>query len=189
MKVEIITLIGFKHVGKSTLAEALAKRLAWPFYDLDRWVEQAYASQQKLALTCRQIMAQHGETYFRQLESDALKQMPVSASAVIALGGGAPLTPSNQLWLAQTTVIHVTASPQVVFARIMASGVPEFFSKNHRASPQLSSQQTFDRLWQARHSLYQSLAQATIDNDGDVTTAMTALYRQLIPIVSGIMSK
>lgn len=185
MNTEIIALIGFKHVGKSTLGEVLAKHLAWPFYDSDRRVEQAYADQQALALTCRQIMAQHGETYFRQLESDVLKQIPLSVSAVIALGGGAPLSPSNQQWLAQTTVIHVTASPQVVFARIMASGLPEFFSK----SSQISPQQAFDRLWQERHNLYQSLAQATVDNDGDVTTAMTALYHQLTPIVSGTMSK
>ena len=38
-----IVLIGMKHCGKSTLGEALARRWACPFHDVDAMIEATYA--------------------------------------------------------------------------------------------------------------------------------------------------
>lgn len=173
---DILALIGFKHVGKSTLAEALAQRLGRPFYDVDRQIEQAYRRQCDSELSCRQIMAQHGEAYFRRLETEALYHLPLDVPAVVALGGGAALHSDNQPWLQQVRVIHVTAPADLVWSRIRASGLPEFFNK--AASPQ----QVFQQLWQERDATYRRLAHVTIHNDQDLATVTHRLWSQLIPI-------
>lgn len=176
MNADTLALIGFKHVGKSTLGEALAQHLNRPFYDVDRHLEQAYVRQCASKLTCRQIMAQHGEAYFRCLESEVLHHMPVDAPSVIALGGGAPLQSDNQRWLQQVRVIHVSAPADVVWARIQASGLPEFFSQH------LPPKQAFEQLWQERDATYRRLAHVTIDNDTDVATVAHRLWSQLTPL-------
>lgn len=178
MTADIIALIGFKHVGKSTLGNILAQRLQWLFYDLDSLIEEAYARQHGLNIACRQIMAQQGESAFRRLESAALQQIPIDEPAVIALGGGAPLSVENQAWLKHATVVHVTAQPESVLARILAAGVPQFFSAD------LPLQQAFEQLWFKRYPVYQALAQVTINNDSSLVRTIDTLWSSLAPIVS-----
>jgi shikimate kinase len=170
---DILALIGFKHVGKSTLGEALAQQLHRPFYDVDHYVEQVYESRFVSRLNCRQIMAKHDEPYFRRLETEVLYHMPVDLPAVIALGGGAPLFADNQGWLQQVRVIHVTAPVDVVWARIEASGLPGFFDKH------VSAKQAFQQLWQERDATYRRLAHVTIHNDQDLATVTHRLWSQL----------
>ena len=68
-----------------------------------------------------------GEPFFRDLEVKALQQVIGLQPAVIALGGGAPLREENQAILQGHVLIYLTASPEIVFQRIMAGGIPSFF--------------------------------------------------------------
>jgi shikimate kinase len=88
-----IYLVGFMGSGKSTVGELLAKHIGWPFADLDRDIEAQQNS------TIPTLFERLGEPGFRQIETDALGQrvravrngLPV----VLALGGGAYVSPSN----------------------------------------------------------------------------------------------
>jgi shikimate kinase len=80
-----IYLIGMPGSGKTTLGKQVASSLALAFVDLDDEIEQR---EQK---TIPEIFDQKGEDYFRQLESDLLREWAFSAeNFVMATGGGAP---------------------------------------------------------------------------------------------------
>ncbi|HZS10358.1 MAG TPA: shikimate kinase [Blastocatellia bacterium] len=85
-----IFLTGFMGSGKSTIGQALADLLGRPFIDLDTRIE---------AMTNRSIpdiIASDGEEKFRQIESEALREVARMGTAVIALGGGAILRAENR---------------------------------------------------------------------------------------------
>jgi shikimate kinase len=80
-----IYLIGMPGSGKTTLGKQVASSLALTFVDLDHEIEER---EQK---TIPEIFEQKGEDYFRQVESDLLKEWSFSAeNFVMATGGGAP---------------------------------------------------------------------------------------------------
>jgi shikimate kinase len=82
-----IFLVGFMGCGKSTVGQALAERLGWPFVDLDLEIERREGA------TISHIFDTRGEAEFRRIESDVLKECVKQISRgrpnVVALGGGA----------------------------------------------------------------------------------------------------
>jgi len=89
-----IYLLGFMASGKSTVGRHLARRLGWSFFDLDDEIEAAEKT------TIAQIFDTRGEAEFRRIESEILAQHVLSIEhgrpAVVALGGGAFLSPANR---------------------------------------------------------------------------------------------
>jgi len=83
-------LYGPPGTGKSTIGKILARNLKLPFIDLDRVIET------NAGMSTPQIMEQHGESAFRDLESSALKSIQNEKESVVALGGGALLRDENR---------------------------------------------------------------------------------------------
>ena len=80
---ESIALVGFMAAGKTTIGRRLAQRLGMPFVDLDRQIVQING---KLIPT---IFKDNNESYFRQLEAIALRQvLKRRTPIVLATGGG-----------------------------------------------------------------------------------------------------
>lgn len=80
-----IFLVGMPGSGKSTMAKLLSERLGLPFVDLDEQIVS------RAGTSIKEIFARYGESYFRQLEHEAL--LDISAAhepVVIATGGGTP---------------------------------------------------------------------------------------------------
>lgn len=164
-----IILIGFKHVGKSVIGAALAQQLKKPFIDLDRAIEKHYAAQYDPPLSCREMMHKHGEDFFRAQEEKVLLEVLQSSVAVIALGGGTPLTENNQKHIEPHRVILIEAEPERVWERIAAQGLPAYFSQEEAPLTQ------FHNLWQARKKIYHQLTQQIITNNDSVDQAVSAL--------------
>lgn len=76
--------------GKSSVGKILAEKLNRNFHDTDRIIE---ASTKK---SISEIFASKGESYFRDREEEIVKKITSEVEeAVVALGGGAILRPTN----------------------------------------------------------------------------------------------
>lgn len=84
-----IVLCGFMGCGKSSIGRNLSKILGIEFIDMDRYIE---AKEEK---TVAEIFASKGETEFRKLETETIKELMEKDNIVIATGGGAVLNPLN----------------------------------------------------------------------------------------------
>jgi len=90
-----IFLWGFMGAGKSFLGKALADALQIPFYDLDAAIESM--ARKSIA----DLFAEHGEAYFRKLETQTLHTFETKPAFVIACGGGTPCYADNARWMKQ----------------------------------------------------------------------------------------
>lgn len=156
-----IILIGFKSVGKSSVARALAKTLQKNLIDLDQEIE---GHQQNTS--CREIVKQHGEEYFREMETKLLERVLKNPPAVIALGGGAVLSIKNRELIKHHKIIHITASKDKVYERILAQGRPAYYD------PKSEIKEIFNELWELRSKIYQELACVTVENNDIENTAL-----------------
>lgn len=84
-----IVLIGFRGAGKTALAKILAEKLDMQLYSIDKIVEE------KEGKRIRDIVAEKGWQYFRELESQIIEQLSDVDNAIIDTGGGAVENPSN----------------------------------------------------------------------------------------------
>jgi shikimate kinase len=113
-----IVLIGAPGSGKSTVGVALAAHLQWPFVDTDALIEL------KESKKITDLFVDNGEEYFRSVEFSVLQEVLQEESAVISLGGGAPISQSAQDVLQSSNSVIVfldvslsTAAPRVGFNR------------------------------------------------------------------------
>ncbi len=93
-----VFLLGFMGAGKTSVGQALARRLGWRFVDLDQRIEM------REGRTIAEIFARSGEPAFRALETTVLRELLAELGqgppAVVALGGGASLREENAALLA-----------------------------------------------------------------------------------------
>ena len=84
-----IYLIGYRCTGKTTVGQALAKRLGREFIDADDCLEA------KAGRTIQEIFATDGEPVFRRLECEVIAELADQSDKIIAAGGGAVLNDDN----------------------------------------------------------------------------------------------
>lgn len=84
-----IILIGFMGTGKTTVGKELARIKDMDFLDMDLELEK------KEKKTINQIFKEHGEVYFREKESELLKEISCLENTIISTGGGVVENESN----------------------------------------------------------------------------------------------
>ncbi len=142
-----IILIGMPGCGKSTAGEALAKELGRKFMDVDRYIEA------KSGMSIPEIFQIHGQTYFRNLETDALADLCKQSGLVIACGGGVVTQSRNYPLLHQNGKILWL---QRDLAKLPTQGRP------------LSQQTSPEEMYAQRFPLYEHFADRTVDNNGNL---------------------
>lgn len=106
-----VFLTGFMGCGKSTSGKELARLLELPFCDLDEQIEKLSGQ------SIPEIFRNSGEAPFRDIESQALRELP--NAIVCALGGGTVLRPANLHWIkAHGLLIYLKVAPQELTSRI-----------------------------------------------------------------------
>ncbi|MBR6742521.1 MAG: hypothetical protein IKM09_03655 [Clostridia bacterium] len=95
-----IVLVGMPGSGKSTVGEIIAKTLSREFIDCDAEIEK------KHGMSCAEIIENHGEKRFRELESEVIREVGALTGAVIATGGGAVTVCENKDALRQNARIY-----------------------------------------------------------------------------------
>lgn len=109
-----IVLIGYRGSGKTTVGQLLAARLGWPFVDADEWIVS------QAGLNIRQIFQQHGEGRFRQMETQALRELMLRDEHIVSLGGGAVLSEENRRIIIESRhlVLYLSGDPEELHRRI-----------------------------------------------------------------------
>lgn len=111
-----IILVGCMGCGKTTIGQELHKETGLPFMDTDAFIEQSEG------MTISEIFAQHGESYFRALETNVLKTLSQSAlpdGSIISTGGGIVLKPENRELLRKLGfVVWLNPSIETIIRRI-----------------------------------------------------------------------
>jgi shikimate kinase len=137
-----IALIGLMGSGKSTVGKLLAQNLNLSFVDSDEEIEK----KQNLKIT--EIFSLKGEDFFRQLETQTLKELCQQTNLLISTGGGAVQKKENLDTLKKfCTIIYLKASPEIIFERI----------KNDSSRPLLQNEnplQTLKLLLEKREDNY-----------------------------------
>ena len=149
----MIALTGFMGSGKTTVGKVLADFLGCPFMDLDDLVVK------KAGKSIPDIFAQDGEPAFRELEAQILRKTVAKyaeSTAVLALGGGAVLSPASAALLHEKTVcIYLRATLDTLLERLAGE----------TAGRPLADDSIAERL-ASREPIYEKTAHVIIDTDG-----------------------
>jgi shikimate kinase len=109
----ILTLIGYRATGKTTLAKHLAARLDWNWIDADVEIEH------RAGKSIARIFAEDGEPAFRDLEAQVIADLCRRDRLVVAAGGGAPLRPeSRQAMQDGGKIVWLMARPETILSRM-----------------------------------------------------------------------
>jgi shikimate kinase len=109
----MLSLIGYRATGKTTLAKLLAEKLGWEWLDADAEIERMAGR------SIARIFAEDGEPAFRDLEERVIADLCRRERLVLATGGGAPLRENTRRALrAAGKVIWLTAKPETIHARM-----------------------------------------------------------------------
>jgi shikimate kinase len=154
----ILTLIGYRATGKTTLARLLAERLGWDWIDADVEIEC------RAGKTIAQIFAEDGEPVFRDIEAQVIADLCRRDPMVLAAGGGAPLRAESRQAMRQAgTVVWLSARPETILARMSGD------TTTTTRRPDLTDKgplQEIIHLLEVRTPIYQESAHCTVDTEG-----------------------
>jgi len=172
-EVKHIALLGLRGAGKSTLGQALAKRLAWPCVELSQEIERA------AGCATSAIFAHGGQAAYRRLERAALSAtLERHARAVIATGGSLVSEPTTfELLLTHCFTLWLKATPRQHMVRVLAQGDLRPMANHRNAMADLK------RILAERTPLYRR-ADATIDTAGEDVQASLRQMLALEPIAA-----
>ena len=152
----LITLIGYRGSGKTTVAEGLARRLGVSWLDSDAVIEQ------RAGCTIREIFAVEGEPGFRRREREALAELLVGTGLILAAGGGAVLDPDTRRRMkAAGPVVWLQASVDTLALRIAGDPV----TAQRRPNLAGGGSDEIVRLLAEREPLYRECASHSIYTD------------------------
>ncbi len=169
----IVTLIGYRGSGKTTIARPLAAALGCGWVDADDELER------RAGRTIRDIFATDGEGEFRRLEREVLVDLLQQSPLVIAAGGGAILNEQTRRDFRQAgPVIWLQASIDELMQRISGDATtaerrPNLTSTGGRAE--------VATLLEQREPLYRDAATMTVRTDGRTTPEIVAEIIAALP--------
>jgi shikimate kinase len=163
-----IVITGFMGSGKSRVARELAERLAVTVIDLDDSIAEREGK------SPAQLIVEHGEPYFRTIESRVLRDLLQTREAgIIALGGGAWIMEMNRKLIDEYGCVSVWLDTpfEVCWTRIETS---------EEDRPLGRTREQALALYERRRPLYQ-LASIHVQTTGDdLEDLISRLERKLI---------
>ena len=153
----VITLIGYRGTGKSTLAAPLAQRLGWEWLDADVELER------RAGCSIKDIFATDGEAEFRRRERELLAELLQQDRLIVAAGGGAILNDATRRDLRVAgPVIWLQASADTIEQRLATD------PNTGQRRPDLTAaggRTEIERLLAIREPLYRECATIVVDSD------------------------
>ncbi len=168
----IVTLIGYRGSGKSSVGTLLSARRGWTCIDADCEIERLAEK------TIRDIFEQEGEAAFRERERQVLIDLLSRDNLVVAAGGGAVLNAATRHDMrAAGPVVWLRASAERLHSRITSDDSSE------QRRPDLTRAgglQEVELLLAERTPLYRECATLTVDTDGlTVAEVVDVILKQI----------
>lgn len=148
-----IVLIGFMGAGKSTVADYLKDQYDMKLVEMD----QEIADREKMSIP--EIFSTHGELYFRNLETQLLKELQFENHCIISCGGGVALRQENVEEMRKNgRVVLLTANPQTIYDRVKDSENRPILKGNNNI-------EFISKLMDERRPKYEAAADVVIHTD------------------------
>jgi shikimate kinase len=160
-----VVLIGAPGAGKTTTGRALATRVGVGFRDTD--ADVAVAAGKPVA----QIFVDDGEAAFRALEAIAVAEALRTHQGVLALGGGAVLSPATQEALRGHRVVFLDVDLATAARRVGLNRDRPLLLNNTRA--------TLKSLLDARRPVYRAAASNVVAADGRINEVVAKVLEAL----------
>lgn len=146
-----IILIGMPGCGKSTVGVMLAKALGMDFVDSDLVIQST------MQATLAQLIEQHGDDGFREIENRVNASLDMQNS-VIATGGS--------VVYGQEAMEHLRSIGTVVYLRLTCENIAERLGDLHARGVTIRPGWTLRDLYNERCPLYEQYADIVQDCDG-----------------------
>lgn len=154
-----IVLVGMPGSGKSTVGKALSEALGKVFVDTDDLIKDEYGS-------ISDIFSEKGESFFRDVESEAVKNVSVKNGLIIATGGGAVLRQENVEDLRKNGVVFFLDRP-----------LEDIMPTSDR--PLSRDFESLKKRYEERYDIYLSSCDEKINIDGSVENAVNRILEKL----------
>jgi len=144
----ILFIIGMSGAGKTKWGREVAKSFGLPFFDIDSHIETGHKK------TVTRFFTDHGEPFFREVESKALRDIVKNNRPpfVVSCGGGTPVDPSNLAFMkAHGCTVYLRASIPTLIANLKEDIVQRPMLTNGIVSPVVQ----LTRLYEKRQAVYE----------------------------------
>ncbi len=155
MASENIILTGFMGSGKSRIGQELSEKLGVPVLDTDQLIVE------KEGMSINDIFARRGQPYFRDLETQLLRDLAERKDRyILSVGGGMPLREENRPLLKKLgRVIYLSSSLDTLEKRL----IKDKSRPNLRGEGSL--RERISALLEERMPMYMDAAELIIEND------------------------
>lgn len=162
-KARIVSLVGLRGAGKSTVGQALAHATRAAFVELDARIAE------RAGMSLGMVFEMHGEAHFRKLEAETLEAVLASPGPlVLATGGSLVTAEATYERLRRTThTVWLKATAEEHWERVVAQGDGRPMKGRANAMNELRG------LLKSRAPLY-GLADVVVDTSGLSVDAVTA---------------
>lgn len=159
-----IFLIGMMGSGKSSTGPVLAEILKYKYVDLDVLIEKLTKK------TIDKVFSEEGEEFFRDLETQCLREIIKLPSVVVSTGGGVVLKKENWGILRQGIIVWLDINKEIALKRL---------NSKDNIRPLLTGNLDikYEEIFETRKDIYaQADLRVEINNEGVKNVAEKILY-------------
>ena len=146
-----VFFVGFMGAGKTSTARKLARLIGCAAIDMDTFIER------RCGMRVKEIFAEVGESGFRSIETDVLRELATGEPQLVSCGGGIVLAPENRSILREKgCVVYLKVTAQEAASRI----------SNVASRPLFGDLENAQRVLESRLPLYEEVADVSIETAG-----------------------